>query len=426
MSGLAQSFTNIKELGHGGFSTVYQASCRNIDAVVAIKAVARHCLIDNRRRSVFENELKIMEAVDHPFVVLFYNLVQDDDNFYIVMEHCTQSLASLVTTKHNGIPRDMLEKYVCQIASGLHYLHRHLLVLHRDLTLDNILLDANGDVKIADFGLGKALTESNELCDTQCGTHPYLAPELLRRDPYTEKVDIWQLGVVIYAMVFGHFPFCMSNEAKMISEIQTKTPDFPDDVDVELKDLILKLLEKDPELRPSIEQVLVHPWVVNSKYSGFTDWKFVLCQNLTVGSKPSMELCREIEMMGLSSENVTKLGTEDAMVYRILRRKEILSMIEDGHTMQDRFDNVCGKPLLAKTLPAMAQVQSVNGKNKECSVLGPVMGRLARSRASLDGDIPAPRSVGVRCRSPSLLLHQMSQGSFLAKRYRFKAKNRIV
>ena len=165
MSGLAQSFTNIKELGHGGFSTVYQASCRNIDAVVAIKAVARHCLIDNRRRSVFENELKIMEAVDHPFVVLFYNLLQDDDNFYIVIEHCAQSLGALVMTKHDGIPKDMLEKYVCQIASGLHYLHRHLLVLHRDLTLDNILLDANGDVKIADFGLGKALTETNELCD---------------------------------------------------------------------------------------------------------------------------------------------------------------------------------------------------------------------------------------------------------------------
>lgn len=422
MTRLGKWFPEMRERGHGGFAQVYEATCRELNAPVAIKAFPRCRLFGDHSRARFENELRIMEAADHPFVVMFYNLLQDDTHFYVVMEHCDCSLASMID-KYHGLPQYLLEKYVCQLVSALHYLHRGLSVIHRDLSLENLLIDNHDNLKIADFGLSKAVTDSDPLCTTKCGTRPYLAPEILRNEPYTEQVDIWQLGIVIYVMAFGCFPFCISNEAQMIAEIQTKTPEFPEDVDLDLKDLLLKLLAKNPRDRLTIEEVVAHKWICKSEYYVFTDFRFVCLQNLSSNCESDDEISHVMKALGLPYDKRQKLGTDAAMVYRILKRKEISKRINDGFTARSMLEKLGARKRDAA--PVHARPQSIGANPEELSVIEGVMNRISQRRTSCNTLDGRSRCVSVRY-SPLVQLRHVSEGSLLAKSCRFRAKNRII
>lgn len=424
MTRLGKWFPEMRERGHGGFAQVYEATCRELNAPVAIKAFPRHRLFGDHSRARFENELRIMESVDHPFVVMFYNLLQDDTHFYVVMEHCASSLASLIDKDH-GLPQYLLEKYACQLVSALHYLHRSLLVIHRDLSLDNLLIDNHDNLKIADFGLSKAVSDSDPLCTTKCGTRPYLAPEILRNEPYTEQVDIWQLGIVIYVMAFGCFPFCISNEAQMITEIQTKTPKFPEDVDLDLKDLLLKLLAKDPRDRLTIEQVVAHKWICKSEYYVLTDSRFACFQNLSSNCDTDDEISHVMKALGLPYDKRQKLGTDAAMVYRILKRREMSKRMNDGFTTQKLFLREKPKRDAGDKRPLHARPQSIGASPEELSVIRGVMNRISERRTSCNTLDGRSRCVSVRF-SPVVQMRHVSEGSLLAKSCRFRAKNRII
>ncbi|OHT16669.1 CAMK family protein kinase [Tritrichomonas foetus] len=185
---------------------------------------------------------------------------------WLIMEYLPNgSLAGFMV---NGNPLNdiQLYRFFKQISDAIFYLHNIAKVVHRDIKAENILIDENNVAKLADFGLSKGIPTKEALLHTQCGTLNYISPEIITEKGYNEKTDIWSLGILLYLMSTGRFPFEDTNTQNLYKKIISHDVEFPEEpiLNSSLKDLILKMLEKDPEKRYSIIDVISHPWVENA------------------------------------------------------------------------------------------------------------------------------------------------------------------
>merc|ERR1719230_1377984 len=152
--------------------------------------------------------------------------------------------------------------YIYDLIVALKYLHRHK-VIHRDLKLGNLFLDADVRLKVGDFGLAAQLEHDGEKKRTVCGTPNYIAPEILEgKSGHSYEVDIWSLGVIVYAVLFGRPPFETSEVKTTYRRIRHNQYTFPDAMSVSenAKDLITRILRTDPRSRPSLDDIIGSPW----------------------------------------------------------------------------------------------------------------------------------------------------------------------
>ncbi len=150
-----------------------------------------------------------------------------------------------------------------QIVKGMLYLHTHG-ILHRDLTLSNLLLTSNMNIKIGDFGLATQLKLPNEKHFTMCGTPNYISPEVATRSAHGLESDVWSLGCMFYAFLMGRPPFDTDTVKHTLSKVVLGEYEMPSHVSLEAQDLIHHLLQKDPAQRPSLSAVLDHPFMTQS------------------------------------------------------------------------------------------------------------------------------------------------------------------
>lgn len=163
--------------------------------------------------------------------------------------------------KEGPLPPEKVQKIFTQLVGAVTYVH-NLNCVHRDLKLENILLDKNENVKLCDFGFTREYEGKSSYLQTFCGTIAYSAPEMLKGEKYAgEKVDIWSLGVILYALLCGELPFDEDDEQLMRTKILRDDPRFPDHMPVEAKTLIGKLLSKRQLLRPSLADILADPFL---------------------------------------------------------------------------------------------------------------------------------------------------------------------
>ncbi|KAF4538494.1 Serine threonine protein kinase [Lasiodiplodia theobromae] len=154
-----------------------------------------------------------------------------------------------------------VQKIFTQLVGAVSYIHLKSCV-HRDLKLENVLLDKHGNVKLVDFGFTREYEGKSNYLQTWCGTVCYSAPEMLKGEKYAgEKVDVWSLGVIVYALLCGELPFDEDDENETKRRILKEEPKYPDHMPEQAKDLIIKLLSKRPLLRPSLPEILQHPWL---------------------------------------------------------------------------------------------------------------------------------------------------------------------
>lgn len=165
----------------------------------------------------------------------------------------------------------LASKAIKQICRGIRYLHANG-IIHRDLKPENLLYytdEADGLLKITDFGLATHLEDPDDLMKTTCGTLHYVAPEVLLGHPYSKEVDLWSLGVILYVLLSGYLPFYAEQKKQTYKLIVTGDYDFDDPVwdpiSAEAKDLVTKLLEINPKKRIKLEGVLKHPWIASAK-----------------------------------------------------------------------------------------------------------------------------------------------------------------
>ena len=256
-----------KIIGKGKFGVVNLGIDKKTGNKVAIKIINKSSLKTEIDKELIKSEIDIMKLCHHPNIVKLLDHFENSEYIYIVMEYISGgTLNQYIKSHYFYISESEAANIILQIGNGLKYLHNYGIV-HRDLKTDNIMLtknNENGIIKIMDFGLSKVVGPNEGLIDGY-GTLNYCAPEVLMREPYNKQIDIWSLGIILFYMLVGHFPFQGNNEEIIAKKIVYQPLKF-DEKEWENKskkviNLIEKSLEKKPNKRINIDDFLKHPWI---------------------------------------------------------------------------------------------------------------------------------------------------------------------
>lgn len=251
-----------KFLGKGGFARCYEFVSITSRKVTAAKIVAKASLTKTRAKQKLMSEIKIHRSLHHPNVVSFEHFFEDSDNVYILLELCPNQTMSELIRRRKRLTELEAQCYLLQLLSAVKYLHQHK-VIHRDLKLGNLFLGEKMEVKIGDFGLSTKLEFDGERKRTICGTPNYIAPEVLDgKVGHSYEVDVWAIGVILYTLVVGKPPFETSDVKTTYRRIRMNAYNFPETVSISepAKSLISRILVSDPARRPSLDDILAHPF----------------------------------------------------------------------------------------------------------------------------------------------------------------------
>ncbi|BES93168.1 serine threonine-protein kinase [Nesidiocoris tenuis] len=248
-------------IGCGRFGKVLHAVEKESRIGVAIKVIAKSSIADDMKNQVF-HELAVHSLLRHPNIIPLYTFFHNQQSICIVMEYAAgNSLHSLMRKqKYKRFSEELAAKYICQMAKALDHMHNRVW-MHRDVKPENVLIDGKGDAKLGDFGY---VISSVRRRHGVCGTHEYMAPEVLLNKPYDHTVDIWCLGVMAFELLVGRDPF-RSNKPKITQKriLQRKIV-FPAIVKPDAVDLIQKLIVVDPKKRLALKQTINHVWITNN------------------------------------------------------------------------------------------------------------------------------------------------------------------
>lgn len=254
-------FQRREVLGRGSYSVVYAAQHDATGSLVALKEVSLHWVQNPTVKDQLKHEINVHRKLRHAHIVRMFSYYFTRDSLVIVMELCPKGSIRDRLERDGPFPESRASRYIRQTARAIQYLHANQ-VAHRDIKLENILLDSKGVVKLADFGWSILTDEKTRR--TVCGTLDYLSPEMLA-GCHTSKTDVWSLGVGLVEMITGSPPFYNASEQETVRSIKEAEPQLPSSLSQPLRDLILGMLEKCPDRRLSIESVLSNPWVNHDK-----------------------------------------------------------------------------------------------------------------------------------------------------------------
>ncbi|XP_023666085.2 NUAK family SNF1-like kinase 1 [Paramormyrops kingsleyae] len=256
---LKHRYELLETLGRGTYGKVKRAVERQTGREVAIKSIRKEKIKDEQDMVHIRREIEIMSSLRHPHIITIYEVFENRDKIVIVMEYASKGeLYDYLNERHRLTERET-RHFFRQIVSAVHYCHKNGIV-HRDLKLENVLLDENFNIKIADFGLSN-LYHKDKLLQTFCGSPLYASPEIINGRPYRgPEVDSWALGVLLYTLIYGTMPFDGGDHRNLVRQISNgeyREPAQPSDA----RGLIRWMLMVNPERRATVEDIAHHWWV---------------------------------------------------------------------------------------------------------------------------------------------------------------------
>ncbi|KAI2211200.1 Cell cycle serine/threonine-protein kinase cdc5/MSD2 [Ophidiomyces ophidiicola] len=253
-------------LGRGGFAVCYEGKLSRNGRVFAMKVVKSEMPL-RKMAEKFRTELQIHSKMRHPNIVTFYRAFAFETNTYVILEICPNGSVMEMVKRRKCLTLPEVRRFMIQLCGAVKYLHRRN-VAHRDLKMGNLFLDRNMNIKVGDFGLAAIiLSEKDEKRrKTLCGTPNYIAPEVLDKNKggHTQKVDIWSLGVIFFAMLTGFPPFQSKTQDEIYKKVRSLTYNWPKNsecanyIPPEAKDLVSACLSLDENERPEPDQIVDH------------------------------------------------------------------------------------------------------------------------------------------------------------------------
>ena len=385
-------------IGQGAFGKVNIGLNILTGRVVAIKSFNKKSLStngDNMKKILSETDL--MKKLNHPNVTKILEMFEDDEYILIAMEYINGGNLFSFVKKRRKLSEKTAKFLFKQIILGIKHIHSKKIV-HRDIKLENILIDLNNNIKICDFGIGRILKSEKQLLYDKCGTPMYMAPEILlssKTKGYEGyPVDIWSSGISLYIMLSGTLPFNLkNNESSEMSDesnsnsnnielqysIINKEPKKVEKISDEARDLLKGLLNKNPKRRLTIEQILNHPWLMdeeknnnkkkNKKYHLFTKAEMIMLSKTYIDYRNGLieDLKENFTISNLKLENkenpeknkkLKNITTKSSLLapYNTLIQNEE-SLSED---YQDEFDDLANPKIKLEN-----EILVINNKAKE-------------------------------------------------------------
>ena len=261
-----------KPIGKGGFCTVYKAIYKGNKKTYALKVIDKSILKNEEEIKNIINEIKIMNELDSPNLLKLITNFEDENNIYIILPICKNGqLYDLLHKSNKKVKNINIKKYLYQTIKAINNLHKKG-IIHRDIKPENILIDNKDNALLSDFGIATHCKEG-EKRNTYCGTDEYLAPEVIRAQPYDKKIDIWAIGILIYECIspLGKTPFnkidflqrTEDNKNYIIKNDKDLKIKYDKDFDPLAKNLIEKILKMNPDDRISLDNILNHIFFSN-------------------------------------------------------------------------------------------------------------------------------------------------------------------
>jgi len=293
--GLSELYKLGKAIGEGAFGFVRVAQQRLSRELIAVKTFEKVRLRDSSSRRRLENEIRVLQRIRHPYIVRLYEVFESPKRIHLCMEHVSHGTLHRHLTLHKRLPENEVRRLVRQLVGALAYLHQRA-IAHRDIKLENVLLDEKCDVRLIDFGF--AILSRGKL-RVPCGSPAYTAPEILLAHEYDgHQADVWSLGILIYVMLAGRFPFQGATRAELSRNVLRGTFTSPSGLSREPESLLRRVLVLDPNQRYTIEHVRVHPWMQRRASEA------EIITEHSAAIKPEMEVRETMVRMGLPPETI--------------------------------------------------------------------------------------------------------------------------
>ena len=256
-----------KPIGKGGFCTVYKTIYKETKKVYALKVIDKSILNNEEQIKNIINEINIMNELDSPNLLRLVTNFEDENKIYIILPLCSNGqLYDIIHKPLRKVKDIIIKKYLYQSIEAINYLHKKK-IIHRDIKPENILIDNDDNALLSDYGIATHCNDG-ETRTTYCGTDEYLAPEVIRGEPYDEKIDIWAIGILIYECVSpnGKTPFnkldflerTKDNKDYLIKTDKQLKIKYDKDFNPLAKNLIEKILKINPKERLPIDDILKH------------------------------------------------------------------------------------------------------------------------------------------------------------------------
>ena len=282
-------FHQIGLLGRGAYGRITLCKYKDSDKLYALKSLSKQFLQENDLIERTKRERDTLMTINHPFLVGAEYSFQTDTHIFMALQYVPGGDMFSLLARGELIEENQSRNYIAMLILAIGDLHANG-IIHRDLKPENIMIDADGYLKITDFGLVHYDKNDQSTGTTFCGSPEYMAPEIVTQKPYGRQVDWWALGVIGFRMLFGSSPFWSPNDTIIYNNILNRDPDFPfnSDVSADGEDFICRLLNKDPQQRlgcgqSDFKELQEHPW-----FEGFA-WDDLLNKKLKMQYIPDIK-----------------------------------------------------------------------------------------------------------------------------------------
>ena len=275
-----------EKIGSGGDATVYTCHYKGKpDQLYAIKLIRKRF---NEYDSLYVLEGNVLKTLNHPNIVKFIDAFDSPANYCIVTEYISSGTLLDRLNNEGPLPLHEVRRLVFQITDALQYLHNEKSIAHRDLKCENIMFDDNHDIKIIDFGFCRHI-KAKKLMNTFCGSFPYLPPEIIRGEKYSNKCDVWGLGILSYAASHGVLPFYSPNQYELFQMIISQEPEYSNTLPPNLIYLIQRMLIKEPSKRISLDEIKASSFISpnNGKLPNLSSYNHKNETRLRMGTRHS-------------------------------------------------------------------------------------------------------------------------------------------